>query len=86
MPLVSPFLQAIEEVPNQDSPELFGLHPNADLTFQTLQVQAAVQLILETRPQGGSGGGGQSKEDVVDRLCKDLLAKVSYADLARIYE
>ena len=31
-------VQAIEEIPNQDSPELFGLHPNADLTFRTLQV------------------------------------------------
>ncbi len=30
--------QAVEDLPNQESPELFGLHPNADLTFRTLQV------------------------------------------------
>jgi hypothetical protein len=35
-----------------------------------------VQLILRTRPQGGSAGSGQSKEEVVDKLCEELLAKV----------
>lgn len=30
-------VQAIEDIPNLDSPELFGLHPNADLTFRSLQ-------------------------------------------------
>jgi dynein heavy chain len=39
-------MQAIEEIPNQDSPELFGLHPNADLTFRTLQVHTLHASIL----------------------------------------
>ena len=69
-------LQAIEELPGQESPEIFGLHPNADLTFRTLQVQAGVQLIVDTQPKGGSGGGRLSREQVVDRICEDLLSKV----------
>jgi hypothetical protein len=32
------FRAAIENLPGQESPEIFGLHPNADLTFRTLQV------------------------------------------------
>lgn len=32
------FRNAIESFPSQDSPEAFGLHTNADLTFRTLQV------------------------------------------------
>ena len=40
------------------------------------QVQAAVQLVLETRPQGGAAGGGSSREAVVDKLCEELLSKV----------
>ena len=35
---VEVFRGAIEELPATDSPELFGLHSNADLTFRTLQV------------------------------------------------
>ena len=67
--------QAVEDLPAQESPELFGMHANADLTFRTLSVQAAVSLVLDTRPQGGGGGGGLSREDTVDRVCEDLLHK-----------
>ena len=69
-------MQAIEELPGQESPEIFGLHPNADLTFRTLQVQAAVQIIMDTQPKGAGGGGGLSREEIVDRICEDLLSKV----------
>jgi len=65
----------VEDLPAQESPELFGMHANADLTFRTLSVQAAVRLVLDTRPQGGGGGGGLSREDAVDRICEDLLHK-----------
>lgn len=67
--------QVVEELPAQESPELFGMHPNADLTFRTLSVQAAVRLVLDTRPQGGGTGGGLSREDTVDHICEDLLHK-----------
>ena len=70
-------MQAIEELPGQESPEIFGLHPNADLTFRTLQVQAAVQIIMDTQPKGAGGGGGLSREEIVDRICEDLLSKVN---------
>ena len=70
------YRHAIEELPAQESPGIFGLQANADITFRSLQVQAGVQLILDTRPAGGSTAGGASKEDLVDRLADDLLAKV----------
>lgn len=65
----------IDTLPAQESPEIFGLHPNADLTFRTLQVQEAILTILDTMPKGGGGGGSLSREDVVDKICEELLAK-----------
>lgn len=74
---IETYRRAVEELPGQENPAAFGLHPNADLTFRSLQVQAAVQLIADTRPSGGPAeGNGMSKEDIVDQICADLLSKV----------
>lgn len=70
------FRAAIEALPPQESPEVFGLHPNADLTFRALQAREAVATILDTMPRGGGGGGGLSREEAVDRSAEDLLAKL----------
>ena len=40
------------------------------------QVQDGIQLILDTQPKAGAAGGGGSREEVVDALCEELLAKV----------
>ena len=42
---VEVFRGAIEALPDQDNPELFGLHSNADLTFRRLQVGARAGLV-----------------------------------------
>ena len=68
-------VQSIEDLPDHVSPELFGLHPNVDLTFRRLQVQGAIQVILDTRPLGPTIDGGNSIEDTVDALCEELLNK-----------
>eukprot|EP00959_Pyramimonas_sp_CCMP1952_P110261 2307024-Pyramimonas_sp.AAC.2 len=34
---IAAFRQSIEQLPSQETPEIFGLHTNADLTFRTLQ-------------------------------------------------
>lgn len=72
---IDTFRAYIETLPPQESPEIFGLHPNADLTFRTLQVQDAIVTILDTMPKGSGGTGGMSREDMVDKICEDLLSK-----------
>ena len=71
------YRKAIEELPGQESPGIFGMHANADLTFRSLQVQAGVQLILDTQPAGTKLVGGATNEEVVDKICEGLLAKVA---------
>jgi dynein heavy chain len=66
----------IEKLPATESPEIFGMHPNADLTYRTLTVQSGIDTIIETMPKTGSSSTGLSREDVVDKLCEELLAKV----------
>jgi dynein heavy chain len=73
---IDAFRAAVEGLPGQESPEIYGLHPNADLTFRTLQVQEGVATILDTMPKGAGGSSGLSREETVDRICEDLLSKV----------
>jgi len=73
---VEVFRDEVEKFPTQDSPEVFGLHSNADLTFRTLQVAEMVDTILDTMPKSGGGGKGETREDRVDRLCQERLGTV----------
>jgi len=73
---IAQFRLAIENLPAQESPEIFGLHTNADLTFRTLQVAGSISTIIETMPKSGGGGGGMSPEELVDKTAEELLAKV----------
>ena len=74
---IEDFRKAIEDLTGQDNPELFGLHSNADLTFRSLQVTEAISTITMTMPKSGGGGGsGLSREEQVDQIAADLLAKV----------
>jgi dynein heavy chain len=51
--------------PDIDSPEVFGLHPNADITFRVKQASHLLYQLGESQPKDGGGGGGVSAADVV---------------------
>ena len=44
-------------LPDVDSPEIFGLHPNADLTFRVREASSLLHALEGTQPKGGGGGG-----------------------------
>ena len=45
-----------------DSPEVFGLHPNADLTYRVKEVTSLLRTFSETQPRQTGGGSGRSVE------------------------
>ena len=74
---VNIYRNAIEkDLPEVDSPEVFGLHLNADLQFRGSQALEVFDTIMETQPKGGGGGGGKSREEIVTEMCVDLLSKL----------
>lgn len=67
----------IKGFPEVDSPEIFGLHPNADLTFRVKEVNALFTTLGETQPKGGGGGGdGLSAEEIVSAKAQELLSRM----------
>ena len=66
----------IDGFPEIDSPEILGLHPNADLTFRLKEVGSILTTLGETQPKGGGGGGGESREDIVLAKSAELLERL----------
>jgi dynein heavy chain len=49
------FRQYISSFPDVDSPEIFGLHPNADMTYRMKEVVSLLGTIIETQPKSAVG-------------------------------
>mmetsp|Transcript_17913 Transcript_17913/g.16185 ORF Transcript_17913/g.16185 Transcript_17913/m.16185 type:complete len:3436 (+) Transcript_17913:1-10308(+) len=74
---ISQYHTYIKTFPEIDSPEMFGLHPNADLTFRVKEVNALFSTLSETQPKGGGGAGdGMSVEDVVFSKANEFLNRM----------
>jgi dynein heavy chain len=69
-------LAYIDQLPQYEPPELFGLHSNASITFQAKESNDVLQTIIDLQPRGGGGGGGVSTDDVVLGLAKDLQGRL----------
>ncbi|NWQ64257.1 DYH1 protein, partial [Neopipo cinnamomea] len=72
---LSGYLQYVKGLPLNDSPELFGLHDNADITFAQNETFALLGAIAQLQPKTISLGG-RSREEIVEETSKDILAKL----------
>lgn len=66
----------IEEMALVDSPEVYGLHPNADITYQTNTAKDILDMIVNIQPKDGGGGGGETREAVVYKQSDDMLSRL----------
>ena len=73
---VDEFRNFIDALPLADTPDVFGLHPNADISSQTKTSQKMLDTILSIQPKDSNAGSGETREDAVKRLANDLLSKL----------
>ncbi|CAF0945608.1 unnamed protein product [Adineta steineri] len=73
---IQEFRAHVETMSLFDSPNVFGLHPNADITYQKNTADSILATIVNIQPKDAGAGGGETREAVVYRQCDDMLSKL----------
>jgi dynein heavy chain, axonemal len=70
-----PVLQYFESLPLSDDPEVFGMHENANVTFNTYESLLLMSTLLSLQPRSAGGGAGKSSDDLVVELAEQYEAE-----------
>uniref|UniRef100_A0A2K5ZE37 Dynein axonemal heavy chain 10 n=1 Tax=Mandrillus leucophaeus TaxID=9568 RepID=A0A2K5ZE37_MANLE len=70
------FVEAIEALPLANTPEVFGLHSNAEIGYYTQAARDMWAHLLELQPQTGESSSGISRDDYIGQVAKDIENKM----------
>ncbi|XP_006865538.1 PREDICTED: dynein heavy chain 10, axonemal [Chrysochloris asiatica] len=70
------FVEAIEALPLANTPEVFGLHSNAEIGYYTQAARDMWTHLLELQPQTGESSSGISRDDYIGQVAKDIENKM----------
>jgi dynein heavy chain len=70
---LSAVLDYVRSFPITDDPELFGMHDNANISFQLQETLRIIDTVLSLQPRIVTAAGGKSPEDKVDELATEIM-------------
>ncbi|XP_056290683.1 dynein axonemal heavy chain 8-like [Pseudoliparis swirei] len=73
---IEEYMECIQSLPTRDSPQALGLHPNADITYQTNTSAEVLDTITNIQPKESGRGSGATRESIVYNMAKDMLEKL----------
>lgn len=71
----SNYIQYIKTLPINDTPEIFGLHDNANITFAQNETSRVLSDLLELQPKTLATAGA-SREEIMEKTAKSILSKI----------
>lgn len=69
-------MEYIEALPLANSPEVFGLHANAEINYFTRTTKDIWTQLVELQPQTADTGTGISREEFISGIASDIQAKL----------
>jgi dynein heavy chain len=66
----------IESLPINDSPEIFGMHENANITYNQQESYRVIETILSIQPRVTGGAGGMTPDEIVTGKARELLEQL----------
>ena len=64
----------IEKLPLNNSPDVFGLHPDSEIGYLASTVKEMWSQLISLQPLGAAGVGGVSREEFLDKMANDIQA------------
>lgn len=81
----SDYVEYIEALPLANSPEVFGLHPNAEIGYYTETAKSMWSQLIELQPQQTTTGSSISREEFIGNIAAGIQAKLPETfDLERV--
>ena len=71
------FRDYLEQLPLTEAPEVFGMHPNANITFQLQETRKMMDTILSIQPRATSAEGGKSPDEIVAALAAEIESNIA---------
>lgn len=70
---VEGYREYINTLPLVDAPEIFGLHSNANITYQNTESLRLIDTVLSIQPRLASAGGGLTPDEIVLNKAKEFV-------------
>ncbi|CDQ89402.1 unnamed protein product [Oncorhynchus mykiss] len=69
------YLAYIRGLPINDTPEIFGLHDNANISFAQNEAFALLGAVVQLQPKAAASGG-KAREEIVEEIVAGIVEKV----------
>ena len=66
----------VNEIPLINSPIVFGLHPNAEITYYTNSAKLDWENLLLLQFSSSAGSGGSNRDEMIENTANDVLSKL----------
>ena len=74
------YLDYIDELPLVNTPQVFGLHSNAEIGYFTYATKDMWSQLVELQPQTGEASSGISRDDFIANIAGDIQVSYSTVD------